>query len=395
MKDGLAAAMRRAALLTRGGDVARATRVIRNALAGGTDAPAPETARPDAVPSPSQRPDLRLVKPSIEVPAEPAPNPIPGEAKRRERLPRMRKPLDEVLRRLREGNLRAGLAGSLPGMSMPRTMRVTSPPSMPDGAQFVSRSFACAAGARAYRLYIPSCAAERPRGLIVMLHGCKQNPDDFATGTNMNAVAETHGLLVAYPHQPASANGASCWNWFNPAHQARGAGEPAIIAGITREIMSEFSLDRNQVFVAGLSAGGAMAVVMGETYPDLYAAIGTHSGLPYKSANDVISAFAAMRGEIGLPTSAHLRSTLDAEFLVRTIVFQGSADPTVNPANAGRILDAAGRQLGPAKSEAGHSPSGRAYTRSVYPGPDGAPAAEFWMAPSRTRPADRRKGIVY
>ena len=266
----------------------------------------------------------------------------------------MRKPLGDVLRRLREGNLRTGLAGSLPGMSMPGTLRAIPPLLIPDGAQFVSRSFTCVAGTRAYKLYIPASAPDRPRGLIVMLHGCKQNPDDFAIGTNMNAVAEAHGLLVAYPAQPASANASSCWNWFNPADQARGAGEPSIIAGITREIMSEFSLDRNQVFVAGLSAGGAMAVVMGETYPDLYAAVGTHSGLPYKSANDVMSAFAAMRGEDRhCPLSAICAPRRTAEPLVRTIVFQGSADPTVNPANADRILDAASRQLGPAKSEVG------------------------------------------
>ena len=164
-----------------------------------------------------------------------------------------------------------------------------------------------------------------------------------------------------------------------PPTRRADAGEPSIIAGITREIISEFNLDRTQVFVAGLSAGGAMAVVMGETYPDLYAAIGTHSGLPYRSANDVMSAFAAMRGEAGMPSLGNLRSRRAGEPLVRTIVFQGSADPTVNPANANRILDTAGRRLGAAKREVGRVPSGRSYTRSVFPGLNGASAAEIWI----------------
>lgn len=291
----------------------------------------------------------------------------------------MRKPLGEVLQRLREGNLRVGLAGRLPGFHLPGPIQARSSHPIPEGAHFVSRSFACPAGTRTYKLYVAASAADRPRGLVVMLHGCKQNPDDFAAGTNMNAVAETHGLLVAYPAQAASANASSCWNWFNPTDQGRGAGEPSILAGITRDLMSEFALAREQVFVAGLSAGGAMAVVMGETYPDLYSAIGTHSGLPYKSANDVMSAFAAMRGETGPGSRATVRYAPENQPVVRVIVFQGSADPTVNPTNANRILDTAGRRLGPGMTETGSAAGDLTYTRSVYPGPNGGPAAELWL----------------
>ncbi|WP_342633792.1 extracellular catalytic domain type 1 short-chain-length polyhydroxyalkanoate depolymerase [Hansschlegelia zhihuaiae] len=223
----------------------------------------------------------------------------------------------------------------LPGMASVGAQARTRP-SVPDGARFDARVFSCAAGSRSYKIYVPASASARPRGLIVMLHGCTQNPDDFARGTGMNEVAESNGFAVAYPGQTRSDNANGCWNWFEPKHQRRGAGEPAILAGLTEAIVAEFRIDPLRVFIAGLSAGGAMAAVMGETYPELYAAVGVHSGLPTNSAKDVPSAFAAMRGN-GRAQS----STGRARYPGRTIVFQGSADSTVHPSNAARIMDAA------------------------------------------------------
>ena len=252
-------------------------------------------------------------------------------------------------------------------------MRTSRPPPIPDGAQFVTRSFTCAAGTRSYKLYIPASAPDRPRGLVIMLHGCKQDPDDFAAGTNMNAVAEAHGMMVAYPAQTGSANASSCWNWFNPADQMRGCwrarhhrrNHPGDHVGIPPRSPSGF--------VAGLSAGGAMAAVMGETYPDLYAAVGIHSGLAYKSASDVISAFAAMRGEAGRSPRHNERQAGRAP----VIVFHGTADQTVDASNADRIVAAARLPRHDVQARQGTA-GGRAYTRTVFAGPDGV-AMEDWL----------------
>jgi poly(hydroxyalkanoate) depolymerase family esterase len=370
-----AAAMRRALQLTRARDVAGATRVIQATLSGSqaTDADRPRS-EGITVPQPSKR----SAPPLIGSGADSVGQPKPAFARTDTASPsgmRLRKPLGEVLERLREGKARIG---ALDWPSARRTRRQAPP--IPEGAHFVERAFACAAGMRSYKLYTPASASENPRGLVVMLHGCKQDPDDFAIGTNMNALAEQYGVLVAYPGQADSANASGCWNWFRPTDQMRDAGEPSIIAGLTREVCSEFGLGPERVFVAGLSAGGAMAAVMGETYPDLYAAVGIHSGLAYGSANDVLSAFAAMRGEAGVVRRAK-SGPGHATLAVRTIVFQGTADATVHPSNAERIIAAAQAQI-PAPhawEESGSSAGGRSYVRSMLADPDGTAVLEYWL----------------
>jgi poly(hydroxyalkanoate) depolymerase family esterase len=226
-----------------------------------------------------------------------------------------------------------------------------------------------------------------------MLHGCTQNPDDFAAGTAMNEVAEKNGLLVAYPHQSVASNPASCWNWFNPADQVRDQGEPAILAGMTRALATEFNIERHAVFVAGLSAGGAMAAVLAETYPDLYSGVGIHSGLAYRSANDVITAFAAMRGQTTFARAGALNISDRGDY-VRTIVFHGSADKTVHPANAEHIAAAAGEN-GASKIKKGIAKgnNGRSYTRIVV-GRDDSPVLERWTVDGSVMPGQEESRLV-
>lgn len=245
--------------------------------------------------------------------------------------------------------------------------------SVPPGARFETRTFDNRAGSRAYKLYVPSCYANEPLPLVVMLHGCTQSPDDFAAGTRMNELAQEQGFLVAYPAQPSSANPSKCWNWFSPNDQRRGNGEPSLIAGITQQIMADFAVDPARVYVAGLSAGGAAAAIMGATYPDLYAAIGVHSGLACGAARDMPSAFTAMRqGATGFIGGGMQP--------IPTIVFHGDRDNTVNPVNGDRVIaQAKATATLDVTVSRGQSAGGIDYTRSIQADRAGHAVLEQWV----------------
>ena len=298
-----------------------------------------------------ERPEMKL--PSLTLPAGLAD--LPGGTG----LP---SGLRDMLARL--GDLKPGapLCGTSAG--------VVPEVAVPAGASFADLTHRGPAGSLDYRLYVPAGAAGRARPLVVMLHGCTQSPEDFAAGTRMNELAEAEGLLVAYPRQTRAANAQKCWNWFDPKDQGRDRGEPALIAGMVRDILRDHAADASRVYVAGLSAGGAAAAILGQAYPDIFAAAGVHSGLAAGAALDMAGAFAAMRGA---GRAAPGRA-------VPTIVFHGSGDHTVAPANGVAVAAQArgGENLAEAVSS-GRAEGGLAFTRTVGTDPTGLPLVERWL----------------
>jgi poly(hydroxyalkanoate) depolymerase family esterase len=250
----------------------------------------------------------------------------------------------------------------------------------PSQGTFRAHTYLGAAGRRDYKLYVPSGGNSQPLPLLVMLHGCTQSPDDFAAGTRMNVLAEEQTCLVVYPAQPASANHSKCWNWFRTADQQRDVGEPALIAGITRQVMRDHAVDSRRVYIAGLSAGGAAAAIMGATYPDLYAAIGVHSGLACGAAGDLASAFSAMQS--GQMPGVQNRGNPRFERGGRAIVFHGDRDTTVNPRNADHVVAQAlanSRTEPRVRVERGQIPGGHAFSRSLYVDSTGSTIVERWV----------------
>ena len=281
-----------------------------------------------------------------------------------------------------EETRRAGVDGTpcrsllaLPGPSPEILPRSTTPRQSRGHGMFEERHYVGAEGKMSYMLYLPSGMTDA-MPLVIMLHGCTQGPEDFARGTAMNALAEEMGFIVAYPRQTAAANMQRCWNWFRPGDQQRDKGEPALIAAATRQIASEFHADLRRIYVAGLSAGGAAAAILGSTYPDVYAAIGVHSGLACGAASDMPSAFAAMRNG---PSSSQ-RGSKSIPF-VPVITFHGDKDATVNEKNSAFIFVEAAQQFGmglTVREETGGSAGIRNYTREMGCGPDGNILIERW-----------------
>ena len=262
-----------------------------------------------------------------------------------------------------------------PGFNTP----ATAPPDVPDGAQFIDGVYRNHAGTRSYKLYIPSSYHGQAMPLVVMLHGCTQNPDDFAAGTQMNALAEEKECFVVYPAQTQGANSSRCWNWFNAIDQQRDQGEPSLIAGIAQQVIDDYPVNEREVFVAGLSAGGAMAVIVGTLYPDLFAAVGVHSGLPFASAQDLPSALAAMKG--GAMPNARRKAPAGG---VPIIVFHGDRDTTVNLRNGDELIaqgvrSQAGGKTARTASVDGSVPNGHRYTRTTHSQADGSPLGEYWI----------------
>jgi poly(hydroxyalkanoate) depolymerase family esterase len=251
--------------------------------------------------------------------------------------------------------------------------------------KFISDRFDADFGSLRYKLFIPTEYTGTPLPLIVMLHGCGQDADDFACGTGMNELAEKFHCLVAYPEQSASANGGKCWNWFEEAHHQRGQGEPALIAGITQKILAEYAVDKTRVCVAGLSSGGAMAVILGRTYPDLFTAVGCHSGLAHGSATDRHGAMQAMRHGADL----EMLPKTNPEAIVPVIVFHGDMDSMVHWKNSAGVVQqsidsyaakiARGRgKFKFAISEETGETTGRGFTRNIHRGKSGEVVAEQW-----------------
>ena len=369
MNDQVQAAMAEATHLTRTGRLAEATALIQRTL-GGITAPAGRSTRAGA-PDEAVIRVVEVTPPLLASTIQRAVGASPGSASVRPAVPQgTRAPGILPLPGSPRGSTRHG---------QPLMPGVVSP-SLHSGGKFVDGTYSNTAGTRTYKLYIPSNYTGQPVPLLMMLHGCTQNAVDFAAGTCMNMFAEGKTFLVVYPEQVSSANNSKCWNWFQPADQQRGMGEPSLIAGITQQIMNSYHVDTNRVYVAGMSAGGAMAVIMAVTYPDLYAAVGVHSGLAYRAAHDVRSGFAAMRQGSG-------KSARQLTTVIPLIVFHGDRDTTVSPVNSDHLLDqwlqatnyGQGRSVGSTKVIRGQVASGRAYTRSIYHDTGGHAIAEKWL----------------
>jgi poly(hydroxyalkanoate) depolymerase family esterase len=350
--------LRQATRLTRAGQLAEATALLQRMLRG-ERAPDATSRTPERISLPDRKPPtIDATANNVEKADSAHPRAAPSVPARRSQ---------PFFDRAKDGSW-LGMRGAK-----------RTPPSasdiVPEGAKFIEGAYNNSAGSRTYRLFVPSGYQGQPLPLVVMLHGCTQSSEDFAAGTRMNFVAEEQTCFVVYPSQRSDANPSKCWNWFRTVDQQRGGGEPSLIAGITRQIMRDYSVDPKRVYVGGLSAGAAAAAIMGVTYNDLYAAVGIHSGLACGAATDMPSAFAAMR-QGGGPGRRVISGGGPA---VPVIIFHGDRDTTVHPNNGGQVVEQAiGTTSTQKKVRRGQIPGGHAYTRTIHTDAGGREILEHW-----------------
>ncbi len=275
-------------------------------------------------------------------------------------------------------------------------------PNTVKAGEWISGRASNAAGARNYALWVPSgYDKRRPTPLVMMLHGCLQSPQDLAAISGMNAVADKNSFLVVYPEQIKEANPLRCWNWFDEKHQTRDSGEPALLASIVEQVVSTHKIDPRRVYIAGISAGAAMAVVMGASYPDLFSGVGVMAGLAFKSATTVESGLAAMKKggpdprQLALLAFEAMRNHATGKSIRRmpVIVFHGEADPYLSPINASQVIEQWAKtndylddgkdnesvKSEPAKTIEGSTPAGYRYTRYLYNDRSGRLLLEKWI----------------
>jgi poly(hydroxyalkanoate) depolymerase family esterase len=350
--------LREATRLTHAGQLAEATALLQHMLRG-ERAPDATSRSPERISLPSREP------PTIDAKANDVEDTDSAHLRRAPSAP-ARRP-HPLFDRAKDG--------SWLGMRGVKRTPPSSPDIVPEGGKFIEGAHSNSAGSRTYKLFVPSGYQGQPLPLVVMLHGCTQSPDDFAAGTRMNFIAEEQTCFVVYPAQRSDANPSKCWNWFRTGDQRRGGGEPSLIAGITRQIMRDYSVDPKRVYVGGLSAGAAAAAIMGVTYNDLYVAVGIHSGLACGAATDMPSAFAAMRQGGG----SGRRVISGAESPVPVIIFHGDRDTTVHPNNGGQVAEQAiGTTSTQKKVHRGQIPGGHAYTRTTHTDAGGREILEHW-----------------
>ncbi len=414
--------------LTRAGRLADATAAIQRALRGRSDAPTAHAAR-TANRAATDAATVSVTQSMTETVADQATDAF----------------TDAVADAAKETGFFGAGTGTAPPQVLEGCVFEADPRpagTVPAGAgEFSSGSFSHAALTRDYKLYLPPGHAGRALPLVVMLHGCTQDPDDFARGTDMNERAREQGFVVLYPAQTQAANPSRCWNWFKHNHQRRGSGEAALLGAMARSVVLEHGLDARRVFIAGLSAGGAMAAIVADTHPEIFSAVGVHSGLAPGAASNVMEALTAMRhgasgstlggaggmlsgagsmlggaggmlgaaggmlgaagsrlggagggvgadAALGGADAAPLHGS--ARMPVPTIVFHGDQDQTVHPSNAehvvAAVLDSAHgtRQDADPGSTAAHvehgvCAGGRSYTRAIHHAGNGNAVAEHWL----------------